>query len=466
MPTDFSMNTHETSNFKSGDFKYAWLCAAACISFFLLYFFALVPAGGSYFPYLLWISFLTCIVALYYCFVSKVAHPALFLILLYSCLFYLGPGLIHTAIGVFPFFGSSYQSDAIFDASCVIFIFIFCFIASYFYFFRLHAKRSAAKLTILRSQSSFVGVIVLLIFGAMACSVLIGFDLLLQERGDFLDSDLLTPGQLMLLNTARITGFFSVLYAALNFNVKRNGWSLILLIFGLVIFVLTNNPLAIPRFLLGGYVLTFIFVFFDINPRRRLYLFFGFFLAQISLFPMLSELARGDIELFFQTSTIEYLSAHGDFDGLQSTINIVKMSSEQGFEYGRQITSAALFAVPRSYWPEKSIGTGGEAGYFMGYPFVNLSAPLPAEFYIDFGYFGLILFSLAFSYFCSRIDVAYGNMQKKNFHLGLVFPSVFYGYLFILMRGALVGVVGPVFLSLFVVLLVNKLIFSRGESAD
>lgn len=181
---------------------------------------------------------------------------------------------------------------------------------------------------------------------------------------------------------------------------------------------------------------------------------------------MLSELARGDIELFFQTSTIEYLSAHGDFDGLQSTINIVKMSSEQGFEYGRQITSAALFAVPRSYWPEKSIGTGGEAGYFMGYPFVNLSAPLPAEFYIDFGYFGLILFSLAFSYFCSRIDVAYGNMQKKNFHLGLVFPSVFYGYLFILMRGALVGVVGPVFLSLFVVLLVNKLIFSRGESAD
>ncbi|WP_157463072.1 hypothetical protein [Curvibacter gracilis] len=179
----------------------------------------------------------------------------------------------------------------------------------------------------------------------------------------------------------------------------------------------------------------------------------AFFVAQITIFPALSELARGDITQFRPELVKDYLGGHGDFDGLQSTINVVNMVRDSGCLWGRQILSAIFFAIPREVWPDKSIGTGGEAGIYMNYPFINLSAPLPAEFYVDFGYFGLVLMSMAFGFFCGYLDCFFEKMKCNENFSGLMVASIFYGYIFILMRGALVGVVGPVFLSCGIVFL-------------
>lgn len=79
----------------------------------------------------------------------------------------------------------------------------------------------------------------------------------------------------------------------------------------------------------------------------------------------MSAIARGDPETAFELSPFEYYVTSGDFDGLQSTINVVAMHDGKGGKEGLNLLSAILFFVPRSVWPE---GTGWEAGVYEGYP--------------------------------------------------------------------------------------------------
>ncbi len=136
--------------------------------------------------------------------------------------------------------------------------------------------------------------------------------------------------------------------------------------------------------------------------------------AQVTIFPAVDALGRGDGIVSF--SPLEYLSTHGDFDGYQSTINIVAWIDNQGPMLGRQLLSAVLFFVPRSFWSWKSPGTGIEAADFVGYPYINISAPMPGELYADFHLFGLILFSCLLGRIVRRVDesLLIGEETRKH----------------------------------------------------
>jgi hypothetical protein len=96
--------------------------------------------------------------------------------------------------------------------------------------------------------------------------------------------------------------------------------------------------------------------------------------------------------------------ATGDFDGFQSVNNAIIFVERFGVQYGIQLVSAFLFFVPRAVWPGKAEPTGVITAESAGYTFTNISQPLPSEFYIDFGWWGVVLSGIILGWLFFRFD--------------------------------------------------------------
>jgi len=125
------------------------------------------------------------------------------------------------------------------------------------------------------------------------------------------------------------------------------------------------------------------------------------------------------------------------------------------------LLSALLFFFPRDFWAGKSRGTGGEAAAFNGYDFVNISAPLPSEFFVDFGLIGVVIGAALFGALLAKVDSQIRVYRASPDKLQLFGPATIVGYLFIILRGSLVGIMGPVMLTYSVIWLSTKLIEFR-----
>jgi hypothetical protein len=75
---------------------------------------------------------------------------------------------------------------------------------------------------------------------------------------------------------------------------------------------------------------------------------------------------------------------------------------------------------------------------------------LPSEFYVDFGLPGVVVLSFLFGMFVRLCDDYFMHFKRTSDTLGQVFVSTVAGYIFIILRGSLVGTLGPVLLSLFI----------------
>ncbi len=64
-----------------------------------------------------------------------------------------------------------------------------------------------------------------------------------------------------------------------------------------------------------------------------------------------------------------------------------------------------LFWMPRSVWPDKPLDTGVMLAEYKEYGFTNLSSPLWGEFFIDFGWVGLVAGMLLVGYWARRLDI-------------------------------------------------------------
>jgi hypothetical protein len=100
-----------------------------------------------------------------------------------------------------------------------------------------------------------------------------------------------------------------------------------------------------------------------------------------------------------------------------------------------------LFFVPRSIWPDKPFGSGLVVFEELGYWYVNVSMPLPMEFFLAAGTIGLVLGMVAVGGLVARLESAClraGRVVGRT--PADVFVALAGGFAIITMRGSLAAV--------------------------
>src|SRR5919112_1074740 len=222
--------------------------------------------------------------------------------------------------------------------------------------------------------------------------------------------------------------------------------------------VLVNNPISSARFWFVTVALSTVLV---LLPRRlgafRALLLSGVVLSLV-VFPVADRFRYDDGEGRVQrTSTVGTLAAK-DYDQMNMVVNTVTYVQDgPGHTWGRQTAGHVLFWLPRSVWDSKPRDTGTIVGEYFGTANVNLSEPLWAELWIDFGLPGMLLGFLALGYLLRRGDRWYAwavDRGRRITTVGMIAVPVLAGYSAILLRGSLLQAMGRlgVMVGCFVVL--------------
>jgi hypothetical protein len=216
----------------------------------------------------------------------------------------------------------------------------------------------------------------------------------------------------------------------------------VLLLLGILV-VATENPLTEKRNGLGPVYLSLIFVFFESKLRsqnRRLILLIA---SMVVVFPAItvfthehSQLSTLSLGSVGDTLKDHYFSIH--YDAWANIYTSVEMVGKQGIHWGQQLLGSILFFVPSSLWHAKPLATGiAIANYLIvNYSmwFTNLSAPVIAEAYIDFGAIGVALYAIGLAWLVARM-----NRFDMTGRKWASFPMVVYGAFFLMfaLRGSL-----------------------------
>jgi hypothetical protein len=230
----------------------------------------------------------------------------------------------------------------------------------------------------------------------------------------------------------------------------------VLLLLLLLVFI-TENPYTEKRNALGpvylGLVLVIFQRFFVTRTRRMLLLISSMVLVfpAITIFTHNKQQGLGDVSLnqFSDQIADHYFSINYDsWANIYTAVEIVKV---HGVQWGHQLLGSLLFFVPSSVWSSKPLATGIfladylTANYSMW--FTNLSAPLVAEGYLDFGPLGVIVYAGA-----TALLLTYLNRLALRRDKWVAFPLAVYAsvFLMIVLRGSLMiamGFAGAAFLA-------------------
>ncbi|WP_329179452.1 O-antigen polymerase [Streptomyces sp. NBC_01477] len=216
-----------------------------------------------------------------------------------------------------------------------------------------------------------------------------------------------------------------------------------------VINAIVNNPISNPRYWFLTVVFSLLFTAFPRSPvMYRAALVTGV-VAALLLFPFLDRFRydSGGYHPVQTTSVLEPLTIK-DYDQIGMFANTLTfVHSGVGHAHGRQLAADVFFFVPRSVWHGKPLDSGVQVGRWMGMTNTNLSSPLWAELWLDFGPVGMGAGFLALGYLCARGDRRYAQRTVEDGRPGtlmaVVIPLVC-GYSFILLRGPLLQASGRI----------------------
>lgn len=233
--------------------------------------------------------------------------------------------------------------------------------------------------------------------------------------------------------------------------------------------LVVNNPISNPRF----WFLTVVISIFLVAIPGRLQLFrlamLGGLVGSLLLFP-LADVFRyddGPLDRYRGLGMLETIATK-DYDQMTMFANTVTYVEDgPGHTLGGQALGAVLFAVPRSIWPGKPIDTGVEIGQYMNNNLVNLSEPVWAELWLDFGFAGMVLAMLLLGVAVRRVDAGYDRLLRwypRTTSATMLLVPALAGYEFILLRGSLLQAMGR--LSVLVVCVVLLSVLARRVGPD
>jgi len=217
----------------------------------------------------------------------------------------------------------------------------------------------------------------------------------------------------------------------------------------LLLVMITVNPYTEKRNAIGPVYIALLMVLFQnwfASRTRRLLLLVS---SMVLIFPAITIFTHnhtqtiGNLSLsqFSDQIADHYFSINYDsWANIYTAVEIVKVHSMQ---WGHQLMGSLLFFVPSSLWSSKPLATGIFladyliANYSMW--FTNLSAPLIAEGYLDFGPGGVVLYAAALAWFVVILNRL--ALRRDNC---LAYPMATYAavFLMIVLRGSLMIALG------------------------
>ncbi|GGQ03076.1 hypothetical protein [Streptomyces roseolilacinus] len=252
----------------------------------------------------------------------------------------------------------------------------------------------------------------------------------------------------------------------------RRAWSVVTVFGALVVLnAVVNNPVSNPRYWFLTVLFALLFTAFPVSAvMYRASLSLGVVVALL-VFPF-ADRFRYDEDNTRQIETTSFLEplALKDYDQVGMFANtITYVESGQGHTYGRQFAGSLLFAVPRSVWAGKPSDTGVMVGEWMGAVNTNLSSPVWAELWIDFGPVGMTAGMATVGYAAARVDRRVARRAVRGSPSGgllLIAAPLLAGYSFILVRGPLLQATGKVAIAVLCLALVATHRRDRGARLD
>lgn len=289
-----------------------------------------------------------------------------------------------------------------------------------------------------------------------------GPDILFSTRGE-IGGVLDQTQSLIILGLLRVPVFVALLFVLVTYLKRENKLSMtktnfFLLIMLAVLFVtnmIVSNPLSTPRFWFGTIILSVLLIIIKWSSKTISMLIIFIIFSMLFVFPN-SDMFRYGTEAKFNISSFNDVVHHGDYDSFQQVMNTKNYTEQFGYRHGQQLVTTFLFWAPRSIWSEKSYGTGMVVAEGMGYSYTNLSAPLWAEFYIDFGMLGILLFFLVYGWISGKLQISYLNSTLDNkITLWTILVPVVAAYQLFLLRGQLLSTFPFLALIIFFCILGN-----------
>ena len=240
---------------------------------------------------------------------------------------------------------------------------------------------------------------------------------------------------------------------------------LFIVVVGLLLLnLITNYPLALPRYWLGTIVLSLLFITFKHTKYTMANWVMGFIGVLLIVFPLTSQFRSMKTGDSFSTEAIgEIVSRfyHGDFDAYQQLLNTLIVVTRDGYCFGNNFLGALLFWVPRSVWHNKPLSSGQTISEGMMYHYTNLSEPLWAEAYYALGYVGVGVILYGYGYCSGLIDNEYQAVTSQKPFI-ILFVAFWMSFQIFFLRGDLMNGVAYSLPTIFVITLFFRLrIFRR-----
>jgi oligosaccharide repeat unit polymerase len=132
----------------------------------------------------------------------------------------------------------------------------------------------------------------------------------------------------------------------------------------------------------------------------------------------------------------------GHYDAFTTFVMQVDYTHQHGHTFGRYLFFDCFFYIPRILYPAKPMAASAEIIQEYEYSIApNISSPPLSEAYLDFGWIGVILFSVFFAMVLAWCDYVVNNMNNVYQYIGGI---IFISFLQIFLRGSAVTALAPI----------------------